>query len=232
MGSFRESVEALKEAGLADSEILEIMSESVDGKLHGSFSIPKNDANNYKSGHEHPEETKTTNAETPSVSKKEVGAFNGEKHSRNNKSLRQGSPGLHVEREEVPFENPFNQTASPLTISPNKFYFSANMDDDSELAEKVLNGDFSELPKRSPKMAPTTRTSVLKVPKSTKNLFFLKTPNLFKMKSSCGIYSKNKFRCHILKSTFYPSDNTKILAKTTNYYLLISVILSAIRFID
>ena len=30
MASFRESIDALKEAGLADSEILEIMSESVD----------------------------------------------------------------------------------------------------------------------------------------------------------------------------------------------------------
>ena len=32
MATFRESVDALKEAGLADSEILEIMSESVDGE--------------------------------------------------------------------------------------------------------------------------------------------------------------------------------------------------------
>ena len=178
MASFRESVEALKEAGLADSEILEIMSESVDGKLRGSFSIPKNDANNYISGHEHPEETKTTNAETPSVSKMKVGAFNGEKHSRNNKSLRQGSPGLRVEREEVPFENPFNQTASPLTISPNKFCFSANMDEDSELAEKVLNGDFSELPKRSPKMAPNNNNKRAESSKINKKPLFLKNAKL------------------------------------------------------
>ena len=33
MASFRESIDALKEAGLADSEILEIMSESVDGQM-------------------------------------------------------------------------------------------------------------------------------------------------------------------------------------------------------
>ena len=33
MASFRESIDALKEAGLADSEILEIMSESVDGQI-------------------------------------------------------------------------------------------------------------------------------------------------------------------------------------------------------
>ena len=33
MASFRESIDALKEAGLADSEILEIMFESVDGQI-------------------------------------------------------------------------------------------------------------------------------------------------------------------------------------------------------
>ena len=33
MANFRESIDALKEAGLADSEILEIMSESVDGQM-------------------------------------------------------------------------------------------------------------------------------------------------------------------------------------------------------
>ena len=32
MASFRESIDALKEAGLTDSETLEIMSESVDGQ--------------------------------------------------------------------------------------------------------------------------------------------------------------------------------------------------------
>ena len=33
MANFRESIDALKEAGLADSEILEIMFESVEGKM-------------------------------------------------------------------------------------------------------------------------------------------------------------------------------------------------------
>ena len=39
MVSFRESVEVLKEAGLADLEILEIMSNSVDGQINVSLSI-------------------------------------------------------------------------------------------------------------------------------------------------------------------------------------------------
>ena len=95
--------------------------------------------------------------ETLSVRKRKAGAFSGEKQSRNNKSQTQGSPGLHVEKEEVPFHNPFNQTVFPLTISTNKCCFSANMDKDSELAEKLLNKDFPELPKRSPKMAPNNK---------------------------------------------------------------------------
>ena len=33
MANFRESIDALKEVGLAHSEILEIMSESVDGEM-------------------------------------------------------------------------------------------------------------------------------------------------------------------------------------------------------
>ena len=33
MANFRESIDALNEAGLVDSEILEIMSESVDGQM-------------------------------------------------------------------------------------------------------------------------------------------------------------------------------------------------------
>ena len=33
MANFRESIDTLKEAGLTDWEILEIMSESVDGQM-------------------------------------------------------------------------------------------------------------------------------------------------------------------------------------------------------
>ena len=46
MAKFRESIDALKEDGLADSQILEIMSESVDEQMH-----TKNVSNNKESGH-------------------------------------------------------------------------------------------------------------------------------------------------------------------------------------
>ena len=49
MANFRESTDALKEAGLADSEIFEIMSESVDGQM-----LTKNAIFNKESGQELP----------------------------------------------------------------------------------------------------------------------------------------------------------------------------------
>ena len=81
MASLWESLEALKEVELADSEILEIMSDSVDEQTNGSLFIPKTLSHRNKFAHELPTEVDNINAETPSV--------------RNNpKSLRQGSPRL------------------------------------------------------------------------------------------------------------------------------------------
>ena len=61
MASFRESIDALKEAGLADSEILEIMSESVDGQMIKKKSSIK------ESGQELPSKNNDITNETPSV---------------------------------------------------------------------------------------------------------------------------------------------------------------------
>ena len=66
------------------SEILEIMSESVDGQI-----LTKNLLNNKESGHELPIKIIDTNAQTPSICKRKTGVFSAEKHS---KSIRQGSP--------------------------------------------------------------------------------------------------------------------------------------------
>ena len=62
MASFRESINALKEAGLADSEILEIMSESIDGQM-----FTKKSSFNKESGQELPNKNNDTTNETPSV---------------------------------------------------------------------------------------------------------------------------------------------------------------------
>ena len=78
MASFRESIKALKEAGLANSETLEIMSDSVSEQMNGSLSNPKTKSNNSlnKSGHEIPKEDRNINAVTFNNRKKKAGAFN------------------------------------------------------------------------------------------------------------------------------------------------------------
>ena len=134
MASFRESVDALKDAGLADSKILEIMFESVHGE-----NVIKN------SGHELPTYDINLIAETPSIHKRKATALNAEKHP---KSIRQDYPGIHWEREEVPFNCRLNRTVSPLSVSTNRFSFSADMDEASDLAERALNGEFPQLPKK------------------------------------------------------------------------------------
>ena len=128
-----------------------------------------------------------------------------------------------MEREEVPFDNSFNQTVPPLTISLNKFCFSANMDEDSELAEKVLNRDFPELSKRSPKMAPNNNNKHAESSKINKKPIFLKSAKFIQNENHLQDLFKEIYpNVTILKSTFYPSGNIKILPKTTNDYLLIT----------
>ena len=81
MANFRESIEAFKEAGLSDSEILDIMSDSVSEQMNGSLSIPKTISDNSynKSGHEIPKEDRNSNAEIFAVRKRKAGAFSSEK---------------------------------------------------------------------------------------------------------------------------------------------------------
>ena len=64
MASFRESIDDLKEAGLADSEILKIMSDSVNGQTNFKTTLNKN-----KSGYQLPKIDKNINAATHSVRK-------------------------------------------------------------------------------------------------------------------------------------------------------------------
>ena len=84
MANFWESIDALKEFGLADSEILEIMFESTDGKMYA-----KNLLKNKESSHEFPEKISDIHAESPSVRERNVAALGAEE---NPKSIRQGSP--------------------------------------------------------------------------------------------------------------------------------------------
>ena len=72
MAYFRESVEVLKEAGFAESEIIDIMSDSVDRQMNGPLSILKTNSNNFsnKSGHNLPNEDININVVTSTVCKR------------------------------------------------------------------------------------------------------------------------------------------------------------------
>ena len=49
---------------------------------------------------------------------------------------------LAKEREDAHPNFSFNRTVSLLSVSPNRFSFSADMEGTSELAEKALNEEF------------------------------------------------------------------------------------------
>ena len=83
--------------------------------------------------------------ETPSTRKRKSCVLSAEKHT---KSIRQDSPRHNLEREDARPDFSLNRTASPLSISPNRFSFSADMSETSDLAEKALNGEFCELPQK------------------------------------------------------------------------------------
>ena len=67
MASFQESVKVFKETGLANSEILEMMRDSVDGQINESLSVPKISLKNSlnKSERETPKESTNVNTEHP-----------------------------------------------------------------------------------------------------------------------------------------------------------------------
>ena len=81
------------------------------------------------------------------------------------------------EREEVPFNYRFNRTVSLLSVSHNRFSFSAGMDKASDLAERALNGEFPELPKKSPPIASKNTKKHAEGAKINKKPLFLKNSN-------------------------------------------------------
>ena len=120
MANFRESIDALKEARLTDSEILEIMSESVDGQM-----LTKNLQKIKESDHELPDKI---NTKTPSTCKRKSCVLRAEKHI---KSIRQDSPRHNLKRERtsvlisLPTEQPFlcssvptNSAFQPIWMKP------------------------------------------------------------------------------------------------------------------
>ena len=170
MASFRESIDALKEAGLADSEILEIMSESV-----GLQMLTKKTSFNNESSQELPTKNNDATNETPSVWKRKTFSLITEKQP---KTMKQGSPKYSIEREDVHFDYSVDRVPlSPLSIGPNRFSFSVDMDEVSDIAERALNGEFPELPKMSPAKTPKNPNKPPDSTKINKKPLFLKNCN-------------------------------------------------------
>ena len=88
---------------------------------------------------------------TQSIISEKTDTLSTEKQS---KTIRQGSPRQNIDSENVHFDYCFDRVPlSPLSVGPNRFGFSANMDEASDLAERALTGEFFELPKKFPAKA-------------------------------------------------------------------------------
>ena len=130
---------------------------------------------NKKSGQELPTKNIDATNETPSVRKRKADALSTEKQP---KTIRQGSPSHIIDKEEVHFDYSFDRVPlSPLSIGPNRFSFSADMDEASDLAERALNVEFPKLPKKSPAQTPQNRNKPAESTKINKKPLFLKNCN-------------------------------------------------------
>ena len=216
MASFRESIDALKEAGLADSEILEIMSESVDGQI-----LTKKSSFNKESWQELPTKNKDVTNGTPSVRKRKADAFSIEKQP---KTIRQGSPRYTMEREEVHFDYSFDRVPlSPLSIALNRFSFSADVEEASDLAERALNGEFPKLSKRFPAKTPQNPNKPAESTTINKKPLFLEICNFIQNEKQLrDLFHEINPTIKFSKSTFCSSGNIKLLPKTTKDYQLIN----------
>ena len=188
--------------------------------------IQKTFKKNKESGHELPKKNSDTNAETPSVHKRKTGFLIAEKHP---KSIRQGSPRQGLEREEVRLDYSFNRAVSPLSVSPNRFSFSADMDEASELAEKALKGELTKLPPKSPPMASKNPKKLAESTKTNKKPIFKKNSNFIQNRKQLrDLFYEINPDIKILKITFYSSGNIKILPKTiSDYRLAINYVFSS-----
>ena len=83
-------------------------------------------------------------------------------------------PRHNLEREDARPNFSPNRTASPLSFSPKRFSFSADMDEASDLAERALNGEFPELLKKSPPITSNNPKKLAESSKINKKPLFLK----------------------------------------------------------
>ena len=183
------------------------MSESVDGQM-----LAKNSSFIKESGHELPTKNNDATTETPSVRKRKADTLTPENQS---KTIRQGSPRQNLENEDVHFDYSFDGVLlSPLSVGPNRFSFSADVDEASDLAERALKGEFPELPKKSSAKTSKNPKKPAESSKANKKHLFIKNCNF--------IQNEKQLQNLFSKTTFYSSGNIKLLPKTTNDYQLIN----------
>ena len=183
------------------------MSESVDGQM-----LAKNSSFIKESCHELPTKNNDATAETLSVRKRKADTLTPENQS---KTIRQGSPRQNLESEDVHFDYSFDGVPlSPLSVGPNRFSFSADVDEASDLAERALKGEFPELPKKSSAKTSKNPKKPAESSKANKKHLFIKNCNF--------IQNEKQLQNLFSKTTFYSSGNIKLLPKTTNDYQLIN----------
>ena len=114
-----------------------------------------------------------------------------------------------------------------MSVGPNRFSFSADMDEASELPEKALNGEFSELPKRFRSIPSKNPKKPAKSSKINKKPLFLKKIIQNKKKLRNLLYEENT-DIKILKAIFYSTETLSYSQRLFRiaYYLL--TILSAV----
>ena len=130
--------------------------------------------------------------------------------------MKQGSPKYSIEREDVHFDYSFDRVPlSPLSIGPNRFSFSVDMDKVSDIAERALNGEFPELPKMSPAKTPKNPNKPPDSTKINKKPLFLKNCNFIQNEKQLrDLFHEINPNIKISKSTFYSLGNIKLLPKT------------------
>ena len=119
--------------------------------------------------------------------------------------------------------------SSPLSVGSSRFSFSADMDEARyDLAERVLNGEFPKLPRKSPAKAskipkkPAESTKINKKPLFIKNRDFIQNEKQLREINLWNKFYEINRDIKLSKTTFYSSANIKILPKTTNEYRLIN----------
>ena len=97
------------------------------------------------------------------------------------------------------------------------------MDEASDLAERALNGEFPELPKKSPAKPPKNPNKPADSTKINKKPLFLKNCNFIQNEKQLrDLFHEINPNIKFSKSTFCSSGNMKLLPKTTKDYQLIN----------